>query len=100
MFFVSSMDWLPLWISSRLSCVHLFMSFFLGFMVGPEVLDKDGVSALAAMAEMAVDLNKSGKTLSQQLDAIYQRYSNENNFSRVLLPLSLQFSAWFSKLCS
>ncbi|XP_064609937.1 phosphopentomutase-like [Liolophura sinensis] len=47
----------------------------IGFMCGTKVLDKDGVSALCAMAEMASYLYAKEKiTLTKQLDNVYQKY--------------------------
>ena len=48
----------------------------IGFMNGTNVLDKDGISAEAVIAEMAVYLNEiEKKSLSQKLDWIYETYS-------------------------
>jgi len=46
----------------------------IGFMFGSNVLDKDGVSAAAVMAEFIVELNSRGMTLGDQLEAIYAEY--------------------------
>ena len=46
----------------------------IGFMYGSNVLDKDGVSAAAVMAEFIVELDKQGKTLGDQLESIYAEY--------------------------
>lgn len=46
----------------------------IGFMNGVEVLDKDGVSAGALVAEMAAHLQQRGLDLQQQLHAIYDTY--------------------------
>ena len=43
----------------------------IGFMFGTTVLDKDGISAAAAAAELCSWLYASGKTLSSQLEEIY-----------------------------
>ena len=45
----------------------------IGFMVGTAVLDKDGVSAAAIMAEYGVWLYAQGKTFASQLEEIYSR---------------------------
>ncbi len=45
----------------------------IGFMLGSIVLDKDGISAAAAMAEYACWLRTQGKTFSSQLEELYQR---------------------------
>jgi len=46
----------------------------IGFMMGTEVLDKDGVSAGVLMAELALHLHKQGKTLLDQLNDVYKTY--------------------------
>lgn len=46
----------------------------IGYMFGTSVLDKDGVSAAAVMAECAVWLYANGKTFASQLEACYQRW--------------------------
>ncbi|GAA5950012.1 hypothetical protein JCM3765_004164 [Sporobolomyces pararoseus] len=46
----------------------------IGFMNGTEIRDKDGVTALAIFAEMAAVLASQGKTISQQLDSLYEQY--------------------------
>lgn len=48
----------------------------IGFMCGTNVLDKDGISAEAVVAEMAIHLKKHhNRTLHEQLDYIYDTYS-------------------------
>lgn len=46
----------------------------IGFMCGSSVLDKDGVSAAVHVAEMAKYLKQNGKTLTDQLNEIYDQY--------------------------
>ena len=46
----------------------------IGFMYGSNVLDKDGVSAAAVMAEFIVELAEKNLTLGDQLEAIYAEY--------------------------
>ena len=43
----------------------------IGFMCGATVLDKDGISAAAIMAEFAGWLELQGKTFRQQLEELY-----------------------------
>ena len=43
----------------------------IGFMCGPNVLDKDGVSAGACVAEMAAYLETLGLTLMEKLKELY-----------------------------
>lgn len=42
-------------------------------MCGIHVPDKDGVSASAHLAELAVYLENKGSTLNEQLQAVYQK---------------------------
>uniref|UniRef100_A0A3Q2W2Q3 Phosphoglucomutase 2-like 1 n=2 Tax=Haplochromini TaxID=319058 RepID=A0A3Q2W2Q3_HAPBU len=46
----------------------------IGFLCGDTVLDKDGVSSAAVVAEMAAYLHNKHLSLSQQLHNIYQTY--------------------------
>ncbi|XP_068120744.1 glucose 1,6-bisphosphate synthase [Hyperolius riggenbachi] len=46
----------------------------IGYMCGTAVLDKDGVSAAAVVAEMATYLDSVGMNLEQQLVQIYETY--------------------------
>ncbi|KAL8292012.1 hypothetical protein RQP46_001478 [Phenoliferia psychrophenolica] len=46
----------------------------IGYMIGTSIRDKDGVTALATFCEMATALAKSGKTVSQHLDELYDSY--------------------------
>ncbi|XP_048505839.1 phosphopentomutase isoform X2 [Athalia rosae] len=48
----------------------------IGFMCGSAVLDKDGVSAGAKVAELAAYLETMGLTLSGKLDEIYSEYGH------------------------
>jgi len=43
----------------------------LGYAVGRQVRDKDGLSALLAFAQMTEELSRSGKTVLDQLQALY-----------------------------
>lgn len=45
----------------------------IGFMFGTTVLDKDGISAAAVLAEYGVWLYSQGKTYSTQLEDLYIR---------------------------
>ena len=45
----------------------------IGFMFGMTVLDKDGISAAAVMAEYAVWLYSQGKTFNSHLEDLYLR---------------------------
>eukprot|EP00698_Gefionella_okellyi_P003799 TRINITY_DN13530_c0_g1_i1.p1 TRINITY_DN13530_c0_g1~~TRINITY_DN13530_c0_g1_i1.p1 ORF type:complete len:608 (-),score=163.63 TRINITY_DN13530_c0_g1_i1:33-1637(-) len=46
----------------------------IGYMVGTQVLDKDGVSAAVAMAELVNTLAREGKTCLQYLQSLFDRY--------------------------
>ena len=46
----------------------------IGFLVGNNSYDKDGVRTAAIFAEMANQLYKSGKSCAQHLDDLYKRY--------------------------
>ena len=45
----------------------------IGFMFGTTVLDKDGISAAAVMAEYAIWLYSQGKTFDTHLEDLYVR---------------------------
>ena len=45
----------------------------IGYMCGCTVLDKDGISAAAIMAEFAGWLERQGKTFRQQLEELYAK---------------------------
>ena len=49
----------------------------IGYMCGCRVLDKDGISAAAVMAEFAGWLAGQGKNFRQQLDELYARSAKE-----------------------
>ncbi|CAB4384192.1 unnamed protein product [Rhizophagus irregularis] len=46
----------------------------IGFMIGNIVKDKDGVSALVTFAELTVQLDKRGLTVSEYLEELYNKY--------------------------
>ncbi|KAK6181557.1 hypothetical protein SNE40_009387 [Patella caerulea] len=48
----------------------------IGFMVGTNVLDKDGISAAVTAAELVFQLHRSGSSLNQQLERIYEKYGH------------------------
>lgn len=52
----------------------------IGFMIGTAVLDKDGVSAAAYVAQMATILYEQGLTLNQQLQRLYDKYVSDFYF--------------------
>ncbi|GFO18337.1 phosphoglucomutase-2 [Plakobranchus ocellatus] len=55
---------------------HVLFAFeeAIGYMCGSTVLDKDGVTAAAVVAELVNHLYSNQGSLSQQLDIIYKRY--------------------------
>ncbi|KAI0320187.1 hypothetical protein OF83DRAFT_1081771 [Amylostereum chailletii] len=46
----------------------------IGFMIGTEIRDKDGVSATLYFAEMVANLHREGKTASSYLQELYRKY--------------------------
>uniref|UniRef100_H2Y5I8 Phosphoglucomutase-2 n=1 Tax=Ciona savignyi TaxID=51511 RepID=H2Y5I8_CIOSA len=48
----------------------------IGYMIGTNVLDKDGISAMSVVAECACHLNTKNITLTQQLHNIYNTYGD------------------------
>lgn len=46
----------------------------LGYTVGNKVWDKDGLSALVAFAQLTAELKSQGKTVWDQLEAIYRQH--------------------------
>ncbi|KAH9065396.1 hypothetical protein EDB87DRAFT_1555578 [Lactarius vividus] len=46
----------------------------IGFMVGSEIRDKDGVSAAVFFAELVASLHREGKTASSYIQELYARY--------------------------
>lgn len=46
----------------------------IGFMFGPNVLDKDGVSSACHLGTMAAYLKQQGLTLCEKLDELYDTY--------------------------
>ncbi|KAJ2080556.1 hypothetical protein H4R24_002994 [Coemansia sp. RSA 988] len=46
----------------------------IGYMVHDQVLDKDGVTALAVFVQLAVQLNADGKRISDYLQSLYSKY--------------------------
>jgi len=50
-------------------------------MIGSLTYDKDGVSALGVLYELAAYLNRQGKQLHQQLETIYEKYVDMCVFS-------------------
>nr|XP_002127972.1 phosphoglucomutase-2 [Ciona intestinalis] len=48
----------------------------IGYMIGTNVLDKDGISAMSVVAECACFLETKGTTLTQQLQNIYNTYGD------------------------
>lgn len=50
----------------------------IGYMFGTTVLDKDGISAAAIMAEYGGWLHSQGKTFGQHLESLYLRQLRRN----------------------
>ncbi|XP_074649687.1 phosphopentomutase-like [Tubulanus polymorphus] len=71
----------------------------IGFMCGTNVLDKDGVSACAVMAEMATWLEDNGLTLTQKLNEIYTTYGHhKSNNSYFICHHKPTIDSLFSRL--
>lgn len=66
----------------------------IGFSCGGIVFDKDGISALLTLAELACFVHKQGKTLQNQLQSLYDKYgefvSNNGYFFIKDTSVSLQ----------
>lgn len=54
----------------------------LGYTIGSTVWDKDGLSALVAFAQLAAELYSQGKTIWDQLEAIYRQHGLYVNAQR------------------
>ncbi|MDC5720487.1 phospho-sugar mutase [Vibrio europaeus] len=54
----------------------------LGYTVGNKVWDKDGLSALVAFAQLTAELKSQGKTIWDQLEAIYRQHGMYLNSQR------------------
>ncbi|EOW9091840.1 phospho-sugar mutase [Vibrio cholerae] len=54
----------------------------LGYTIGSTVWDKDGLSALVAFAQLAAELNAQGKTVWDQLEALYRQHGLHVNAQR------------------
>ncbi|MGD8232854.1 phospho-sugar mutase [Vibrio sp. TRT 1302] len=54
----------------------------LGYTVGNKVWDKDGLSALVAFAQLTADLKSQGKTIWDQLEALYRQHGMYLNAQR------------------
>ncbi|MEJ2766363.1 phospho-sugar mutase [Photobacterium sp. MCCC 1A19761] len=54
----------------------------LGYTVGSEVWDKDGLSALVAFAQLTAELASQGKTIWDQLESIYREHGLYLNAQR------------------
>ncbi len=65
-----------------------------GYTIGSTVLDKDGLSALVAFAQLAAELNAQGKTVWDQLEALYRQHGLHVNAQRsiALAPTRLRWA--------
>ncbi|KAA1002287.1 phospho-sugar mutase [Vibrio cholerae] len=54
----------------------------LGYTIGSTVWDKDGLSALVAFSQLAAELNAQGKTVWDQLEALYRQHGLHVNAQR------------------
>ena len=46
----------------------------IGFMIGQDIRDKDGVSASVCFAELAIDLDRQGSSVAKYLLQQYEKY--------------------------
>ena len=67
----------------------------IGYMCGCTVLDKDGISAAAVMAEFAGWLEAQGKTFRQQLEELYVRYIVNHSLSLCCRRFLYVCAYWF-----
>lgn len=56
----------------------------LGYTIGSQVWDKDGLSALVAFAQLTAHLHSQGKTVWDQLEALYRQHGMTLNAQRSL----------------
>lgn len=71
----------------------------IGFCVGDLVKDKDGVVAAAVFGELAVQLAKENKTVTQHLEELYERYGHfvtQNHYVKCYNPVTT--NAIFARL--
>ncbi|KOO13867.1 phosphoglucomutase [Vibrio xuii] len=64
---------------------HTFLFAYeeaLGYTVGNKVWDKDGLSALVAFAQLTAELKSQGKTIWDQLEALYRQHGMYLNAQR------------------
>ena len=54
----------------------------LGYTIGSQVWDKDGLSALVVFAQLSAEIYNQGKTLWQQLESIYRQHGLYVNAQR------------------
>ncbi|WP_299731576.1 phospho-sugar mutase [uncultured Endozoicomonas sp.] len=54
----------------------------LGYTIGSQVWDKDGLSALVAFAQLTAELNSQGKTVWDQLETLYRKHGLHLNAQR------------------
>lgn len=69
------------WIGSRAAELSAgkFRNLFayeeaIGFCCGDVIFDKDGISAMAVFAEMALCVYRQGSTLKQHMQSLYDKY--------------------------
>ncbi|XP_023232490.1 phosphoglucomutase-2-like [Centruroides sculpturatus] len=71
----------------------------IGFMCGTTVLDKDGVGAAMAIAQLCAHLNARGLTLTNELENIYKQYGyHVSNNSYYICHDQLVINAMFDRL--
>ncbi|KAI9443236.1 hypothetical protein H4582DRAFT_2109603 [Lactarius indigo] len=61
----------------------------IGFMVGSEIRDKDGVSAAVFFAELVASLHREGRTASSYLQELYARSSETPSYPKSIARLDV-----------
>lgn len=82
---LTGFKWLTNVAMQKQSDQHQFLFAYeeaLGYTVGNKVWDKDGLSALVAFAQLAAELYSQGKTIWDQLEAIYRQHGMYINAQR------------------
>lgn len=82
---LTGFKWLTNVAMQKQSDSHPFLFAYeeaLGYTVGNKVWDKDGLSALVAFAQLTADLKSQGKTIWDQLEALYRQHGMYLNAQR------------------
>ncbi|EGU33747.1 phosphoglucomutase/phosphomannomutase alpha/beta/subunit [Vibrio ichthyoenteri ATCC 700023] len=74
---LTGFKWLTNVAMDKQSAEHQFLFAYeeaLGYTIGSKVWDKDGLSALVAFAQLSAELYSQGKTIWDQLEALYRQH--------------------------